>query len=214
MTKNVTILDYGIGNLLSVSRAIQESGAKANISNDRRKIAEADYLVLPGVGNFSVAIEELRKSGFEESILNHNLKERPLLGICLGMQLFFDSSEEEGFHEGLGIISGAVKPIPTRNNNGASHKIPHIGWAPLSLSLKEGNTSKSILSDKHNGQFFYFIHSYQGHVKKAEECKAITKYNDLSITAVIQKKNAIGCQFHPEKSGENGIKFLKTFLNY
>ena len=80
--------------------------------------------------------------------------------------------------------------------------------------MKEGNTSKSILSDQHNGQFFYFIHSYQGHVKKAEECKAITKYNDLSITAVIQKKNAIGCQFHPEKSGENGIKFLKTFLNY
>ena len=214
MIKNVTILDYGIGNLLSVSRAIQESGAKANISNDRRKIAESDYLVLPGVGNFSVAIEELRKSGFEESILNHNLRERPLLGICLGMQLLFDSSEEEGFHEGLGIISGSVKPIPTKNNNGASHKIPHIGWAPLSLSLTEGNTSKSILSDQHNGQFFYFIHSYQGHVKKAEECKAITKYNDLSITAVIQKKNAIGCQFHPEKSGENGIKFLKTFLNY
>ncbi|MAJ29745.1 MAG: imidazole glycerol phosphate synthase subunit HisH [Gammaproteobacteria bacterium] len=214
MKKDVTILDYGIGNLLSVSRAIHESGGIANITDDREKIATADYLILPGVGNFSLAIKELRDRGFEESILNHQSKERPLLGICLGMQLFFDSSEEEGLHKGLGIISGSVKSIPTKNQSGFSHKIPHIGWSPLELNLKEDNESKSILNDQHDGQFFYFIHSYQGHVDKAEECIAITKYNDLNITAVIQKNYAIGCQFHPEKSGENGIKFLKSFLSY
>lgn len=215
MKKNVTILDYGIGNLLSVSRAIKEAGADTHVTDNRKEIAEADYLILPGVGNFSVAIEELRNRGLSDSILTHQSKERPLLGICLGMQLFFDTSEEEGLHQGLSIISGSVKAIPKKNNNGVKHKIPHIGWAPLSLSkISDSAPNKPILNETYNGKYFYFIHSYQGHVNKPEECIAVTKYNGLGITAIIQKNLSIGCQFHPEKSGENGIKFLRNFLDY
>jgi len=211
--KKVTVMDYGLGNLLSVSRAIEECGATASITDNRKDIANSNYLVLPGVGNFSVAVQELRNRGFEDAILEYCLKQRPLLGICLGMQLLFDTSEEQGLHNGLGIISGSVKAIPKINQKGLSNKIPHIGWAPLSVNLESKIIAKAFLDKNYNGNFFYFIHSFQGHTDKPEECIATTKYNDIDITAVIQKGNTVGSQFHPEKSGKHGIKFLKEFLN-
>ena len=211
--KNVTILDYGIGNLLSVSRAIENCGAQPNITDKQDEIISSDYLILPGVGNFSIAVEELRERGLEEMILKYLEKERPLLGICLGMQLLFDSSREQGFHQGLGIISGSVKPIPNQNSEGVSHKIPHIGWASLKINRKVSMQSNFLAGADLSEKYFYFIHSFQGHPDNSEECVATTKYNEVDITAVVQKDYVIGSQFHPEKSGENGIKFLKTFLS-
>ena len=211
--KEVTIMDYGIGNLLSVSRAIEECGAKAIITDSSQDISNADFLILPGVGNFSVAIKELRKNGFEEAILNYCLKERPLLGICLGMQMLFDSSEEQGFHKGLSIIAGSVKPIPNVNQKGLRNKIPHIGWAPIKVNFKSNFVNEQLLNKNQEGKFFYFIHSFQGYTDNPEECIATTNYNDIEITAVIRKGLIVGCQFHPEKSGINGIDFLNNFLN-
>jgi imidazole glycerol-phosphate synthase subunit HisH len=210
--KKVTIIDYGLGNLLSVSRAIEKCGAKPFITDNCKDVVQSDYLILPGVGNFSIAIEELRKRGLEDAILDYSLKERPLLGICLGMQMLLDTSEEQGFHSGLGIISGSVKAIPKNNEKGIRNKIPHIGWAPLSIDARTKIGDKLELEKNFSGKFFYFIHSFQGHTDNPEECIAITKYNNLNITAIIQKKYAIGCQFHPEKSGKNGIDFLKNFM--
>ena len=211
--KNVTILDYGLGNLLSVSRAIENCGAQPHITDKQDEIISSDYLILPGVGNFSIAAEELRKRGLEEMILKFLDKERPLLGICLGMQLLFDSSEEQGLHKGLGIISGSVKPIPNQNREGVSHKIPHIGWAPLTINRQESIHSNFLAGADLSEKYFYFIHSFQGHANNYAECLATTKYNEVEITAVAQKDYVIGAQFHPEKSGENGIRFLKTFLS-
>ncbi len=211
--KNVTILDYGIGNLLSVSRAIENCGAKPKITDEKDEIISSDYLILPGVGNFSIAAKELRNRGLGEIVLEFLKKERPLLGICLGMQLLFDSSEEQGLHEGLGIISGSVRPIPDQNSAGVSHKIPHIGWAPLSINRQVSMHSNFLTGASLSEKYFYFIHSFQGYPTNLEECVATTKYNEVEVTAVVQKDYVIGAQFHPEKSGENGIKFLKSFLS-
>ena len=213
MTRNkkVTILDYGLGNLMSVSRAIEKTGGKPIIIDDPNEIVKADYLVLPGVGNFSVAIQELVNRNFQEPLEAYSELNRPMLGICLGMQLLFDSSDEQGFHEGLGFISGSVKAIPTENSFGKKNKIPHIGWG--NINIEDKNENNNIFKKDDNGKYYYFVHSYQGIPENKSNLLATTRYNDIKITAAVKKDLIIGCQFHPEKSGQNGIELINKFLS-
>lgn len=207
----VTIIDYGTGNLLSVARAFEHCGASVLLTNDPMKITNADYLVLPGVGAFADGMLGLTERGLVEPIKTFAAKDRPFLGICLGMQLMLDESEEFGANEGLGLIPGKVVAIPAVGSDGAPHKIPHIGWneicAPANMSW-EG----SILGDTPDKSAFYFVHSYTAVPAKHGNRLADCYYNGQLIAAAIRLRNMYGCQFHPEKSGTAGLSILNDFL--
>lgn len=207
----VTIIDYGIGNLLSVARAFEHCGASVLMTNDPMKITNADYLVLPGVGAFADGMLGLTELGLVEPIKTFAARDRPFLGICLGMQLMLDESEEFGANEGLGLIPGKVVAIPAVGSNGAPHKIPHIGWneicAPAGISWEE-----SILKNTPENSSFYFVHSFTAVPALPEHRLADCYYNGQVIAAAIRKDNLYGCQFHPEKSGEIGHTIINTFL--
>lgn len=198
----VAIIDYGVGNLFSLYSSLRAVGAEAEVTSDREKIKSADRLILPGVGAFGDAAEKLKTSGIDVLIKEQAAEGKPLLGICLGMQLLFDRSFEFGEHEGLGLIHGDV--IPMAGNTPSGLKIPHIGWN--SLRLKGRN---ALFSGINNGDFVYFVHSYY-----ADRCDnsviATTDYG-IPITAAAASGNVYGCQFHPEKSGKTGLAILSAF---
>lgn len=207
----VTVIDYGIGNLLSVARAFEYCGAEVELTDDARKIANADYLVLPGVGAFANGMAGLAEGGLVEPINFFAVKERPFLGICLGMQMMLGESEEFGANKGLGLIPGKVVAIPKVGSDGSPHKIPHIGWneisPPASISWE-----KSILYGTQENTSFYFVHSFTAEPSKHEHRLADCYYNGQLISAAIRKDNLFGCQFHPEKSGEAGLNIIHGFL--
>lgn len=198
----IAIIDYGVGNLFSLTSSFKKIGAEVVVTNDIEIIKIADKLVLPGVGAFGDAAEKLKKSGLDKVIIEEANKGKQLLGICLGMQLLFDKSLEYGEHKGLGLISGEV--IPMENNIPKSLKIPHIGWN----ALKFHNPSP-LFKYINEGDYVYFVHSFY-----AENCDssliASSEYG-RQITAAVQKDNIFGCQFHPEKSGNVGLNILKAF---
>lgn len=198
----IAIIDYGVGNLFSLTSSFKKIGAEVVVTNDIEIIKIADKLVLPGVGAFGDAAEKLKKSGLDKVIIEEANKGKQLLGICLGMQLLFDKSLEYGEHKGLGLISGEV--IPMENNIPKSLKIPHIGWN----ALKFHNPSP-LFKYINEGDCVYFVHSFY-----AENCDssliASSEYG-RQITAAVQKDNIFGCQFHPEKSGNVGLNILKAF---
>ncbi len=200
----IAIIDYGVGNLFSLVSSLKAIGADAVVTGDREEIEKADKIILPGVGAFGDAIEKLRRTGLDRVIISEVGKGKELLGICLGMQLLFEKSYEYGEHEGLGLIKGNVRPmagiLPV---NG--YKIPHIGWNMLTLC---GQKSKIFRYIK-DGDFVYFVHSYYG-ADCADSVIATTSYG-AELTAAVCKNNVYGCQFHPEKSGEIGLKILKAF---
>ena len=212
--KKVMVLDYSLGNLLSVNRALEMCDADVSICSKAHKIKSADYLVLPGVGNFGVSMTELENRGFIDALMQYSELERPLLGICLGMQMLFDSSEEQGFHKGLGIIPGEVKKIPKHNQNSIEHKIPHIGWINLDNITIQMDNNISLLQNSDLGKYYYFVHSYQAHPMDSNHTQATISYNQLTITAMVQKDCIIGCQFHPEKSGKNGLELIERFISF
>lgn len=207
----VTIIDYGIGNLLSVARAFEHCGANIVLTDDPAKIKGADYLVLPGVGAFADGMSGLTERGLVEPITAFAAKERPFLGICLGMQLMLDESEEFGANEGLGLIPGKVVAIPAVGSDGAPHKIPHIGWneisAPSGIFWKE-----TILNNTAENSSFYFVHSFTAVPALHEHRLADCYYNGQLIAAAIRKDNLYGCQFHPEKSGDSGHAIINNFM--
>lgn len=207
----VTIIDYGIGNLLSVARAIEQCNASFVMTDEAKKIVDADYLVLPGVGAFADGMAGLKERGLVEPIREFVAKERPFLGICLGMQMMLDESEEFGANEGLGLIPGKVVSIPTVTTDKVSHKIPHIGWneicPPDGISW-EG----TILADTAQQTSFYFVHSYTAMPANHDNRLADCFYNGQLIAAAIRNKNMYGCQFHPEKSGVFGLKIMNQFI--
>ncbi len=198
----IAIIDYGVGNLFSLTSSFKKIGAEVVVTNDIEIIKKADKLVLPGVGAFGDAAEKLKKSGLDKVIIEEANKGKQLLGICLGMQLLFDKSLEYGEHKGLRLISGEV--IPMENNIPKSLKIPHIGWN----ALKFHNPSP-LFKYINEGDCVYFVHSFY-----AENCDssliASSEYG-RQITAAVQKDNIFGCQFHPEKSGNVGLNILKAF---
>ena len=199
----VAIIDYGVGNLFSLRSSLKEIGAEAVVTSDEKVIAEADRIILPGVGAFEDAARKLRESGMADVVKREAAAGKPMMGICLGMQLMFDVGYEYGVHEGLGLIRGSVRPIADVIPEG--YKIPHIGWNLLKFR-KESPLFKYIRED----DYVYFVHSYY-----AAECDesviAVTEYG-AELTAAVANGNVYGCQFHPEKSGEVGMKILKAFM--
>lgn len=198
----IAIIDYGVGNLFSLSSSFKAIGADTVVTGDAEIIRKADKLILPGVGAFCDAIAKLKETGLDKVIKEEVKKGKKLLGICLGMQMLFEKSFEYGEYEGLGLLNGEV--VPMKDSIPDTLKIPHIGWNKLNI-VKENPLFKYIK----NGDFVYFVHSYY-----AENCQgsliADTEYGK-ALTAAVAKDNVFGCQFHPEKSGEVGLKILKAF---
>lgn len=209
---NVVIVDYGLGNLKSIHRGLDKVGAKVTLSSDLEVIAKADRLVLPGVGAFEAGMAGLQKSDLVDVIQSFVKTGNTLLGICLGMQMLLEQSEEHGKHEGLGLIPGVVKKIPESTEGKFARKIPHIGWTKLHPSENK-DWRGSCLEDVEVGEYFYFVHSFMAVPAIKEHILAQCEDEGLLVTAAVKKDNVIGLQFHPEKSGEAGLKILKSFVN-
>ncbi|MDD3295275.1 MAG: imidazole glycerol phosphate synthase subunit HisH [Geobacteraceae bacterium] len=210
----VTIVDYGKGNLLSVRRAFEYFNAEVDITDSFARIDTAERLVLQGVGAFADEMAGLHKRGFTERIRNYAKSGRPLLGICLGMQMLMEESHEFGRHEGLGLIPGEVKTIPKTGVDGKPHKIPHIGWNSLALPPTLPGWEGTILQGITPGSACYFIHSYSVVSEKDQHRLANTFYNGQRISAAVYRDTIFGTQFHPEKSGEVGLRIIRCFLRY
>ena len=209
-TPEITVIDYGVGNLLSVSRGLEHCGAKVNLSSDYDYILKSQKVILPGVGAFPNGMRALNQLGLDLAIKEVVKIGVPLLGICLGMQLLLDESEEFGLTKGLGVIPGKVVPIPNKSVNGEIQKIPHIGWNSLiNLGTDWQNT---ILQETCENDAVYFVHSFMASPEKSEDRLADALFGGHKISAVIAKGNTTGCQFHPEKSGEVGLKILRNFV--
>ncbi|MBQ1848622.1 MAG: imidazole glycerol phosphate synthase subunit HisH [Clostridia bacterium] len=198
----IAIIDYGVGNLFSLQSSFAAIGEEASVTGDKKVIEKADRLILPGVGAFGDAAAKLRDTGLDTVVKEQAASGKPLLGICLGMQLLFDKSFEFGEYEGLGLIKGSVKPIKDVIDPGL--KIPHIGWNSL-IFKKES----PLFKYNENGDFVYFVHSYYA-ADCGENVIATTEYG-AELTAAVADKNVFGAQFHPEKSGKTGLKMLKAF---
>ncbi|MBQ7644723.1 MAG: imidazole glycerol phosphate synthase subunit HisH [Spirochaetales bacterium] len=197
------IIDYGVGNLFSLQSSFAAIGEKAVVTKSEAELRKADRLVLPGVGAFKDARLALKESGLEETVLDLVRSGKPLLGICLGMQLLFDRDYEDGVHEGLGLIRGEVRPISESIESGL--KIPQIGWNALIFRNRS-----ALFRYIREGDYVYFVHSY--HATGCGPCTtAVTEYGGL-LTASVEKDNVFGCQFHPEKSGDVGLNILRAFV--
>ena len=198
----IAIIDYGVGNLFSLTSSFAAIGAEVKVTNKKEDIESADRIILPGVGAFEDAAKKLRESGLVDVIKAQAAKGKPLMGICLGMQLLFDKSFEYGEHEGLGFIKGNVRPIT--DVIPSDYKVPHIGWNALQFK-KESPLFKYI----NNGNYVYFVHSFYA-ADCDEAVTAVSEYG-AELTACVEDKNIFGCQFHPEKSGEVGLNILRAF---
>jgi len=209
--KNVVIADYGIGNIRSIQRSLEQSGASVMLSSDPVIISTASRLVLPGVGAFDDGMKGLKSAGLVDAIYDFVKKGNPLLGICLGMQMLLKQSEEHGMHTGLGLIPGNVKKIPEVDHGEFSRKIPHIGWTQIQNSGSQ-NWKGSCLEDIKTGEYFYFVHSFMAIPEKKEHLLAQCEDENLLVAAAIKRDNITGLQFHPEKSGSAGLKILYKFI--
>lgn len=208
VNKTVSIIDYGVGNLLSVRRALEACGATVKIVSSPEDIMKSDRIVLPGVGSFGACIGELRKREFESSILEFIKSGNPLLGICVGMQILQESGEEFGLHKGLGVISGKVIKIKSVDEHG-SRKVPFVGWAKL---IKNNEDSCNLFEGIDNDSYFYFVHSFKAETQMLKHTLFYYEHEGTKITALVNKENVFGCQFHPEKSGKAGLSLLKNYL--
>ena len=209
----VTVIDYGLSNLRSVQNAFAHCGAETLLTSDPADVRTAEALVLPGVGAFRDGMAGLEKLGLVEPIRQRVAEGAPLLGICLGMQMLFDESEEFGLYPGLGFIPGRVVKIPAQDVQGNPQRVPHIRWDPLYPAGGRTDFAGTVLSGVTPGQECYFIHSYEA--KPAEEADRLadTRYGGRDVCAVAARGNVVGCQFHPEKSGPVGLSILSQFLN-
>lgn len=208
----VAVIDFGMGNLLSVQRGLEHVGAEVCITSDPERILAAGRVVLPGVGAFPGAMEELGRRQLVEVIRSVARKNTPLLGICLGMQVLFESSLEFEETTGLGLIAGRVVPLPRTGNDGSSHKIPHVGWSALQ-PVGNGTWAGGVLSEIDPGEAAYFVHSFMAQPQVPESRIADCYYNGIPVAAVVGSGQVIGCQFHPEKSGDVGLRILRRFLS-
>lgn len=220
MPKRIVIVDYGCGNLFSLANAVKRVSplsASITVADQPDEVAKADYLILPGVGAFAACRRGLASiQGLEEAVLDHaQMKAKPFLGICVGMQLLADVGEEDGEHQGLGLIAGRVKRLPSE----AKLPIPHIGWQRLSLTQAEdGNDTLALsrggeLVKSLAGAWVYFVHSYVFHPWRQPEALASFDFGGPT-TAMVGRDNLIATQFHPEKSQAVGLNFLANFLNW
>ena len=209
----VAVIDYGLGNLLSVCRGLEHCGAKVTVTADPEIILSAPRVVLPGVGAFAHGMAELRNLELDSVIREVATKGSLLLGICLGMQMLLNESAEFGKTEGLKIIPGSVVPIPLASTDGQPQKIPHIGWNNLILAPSYENWNGSLLEGVKLKEAVYFTHSYMAIPSNPDHRIANCLYGGIPVSAVIGRDNIYGCQFHPEKSGEAGLTILRKFLS-
>ncbi len=199
----LAVIDYGVGNLFSLQCSLKKIGAEAVVTDDENIIRTADRIILPGVGAFGDAVRKLRESGLFDVVIEEAQKGKPLMGICLGMQMLFDKSYEYGEYEGLGLIEGEI--VPLKGEIPQDLDIPHMGWN----ALKFCNGKSEIFKYINEGDCVYFVHSFFG-VGCDSSLIATSEYG-IPVTAAVGKGNIFGCQFHPEKSGDVGLKILKAF---
>ena len=197
----IGIIDYGMGNLYSLSKALERLGYSYEFVSVPERLQEYTGLILPGVGAFGDAIANIRELGLDQGIQDYVASGRPILGICLGMQLLFDKSEEHGEHQGLSLLGGEV----VRFQGG--YKVPHMGWNQLKIST---NSNLPLLEGVADGDYVYFVHSYHVRVKDRADLLATTDYYQ-DVTAIVGQGNVYGMQFHPEKSGDTGMRLLRNF---
>ncbi len=209
--KNVAIVDLDVGNLFSVKQAFLSLGTNAFFTRSHDEIMKADFVVLPGVGAFARSMENMKKWELDKSLLEYSASKKPLMGVCLGLQLLFESSEEFGDSEGLGLLKGKVKKLPSLNSMGEKILIPQIAWnnaIPVSIDSWKQSPMKSATAET----YFYFVHSF--FVDPSENIiLSTTNYSNFSYCSSIMKNNIFAVQFHPEKSGESGIEIYKNWIN-
>ncbi len=198
----IAIVDYGVGNLFSLKSSFSAIGVNAVVTGDKTVIENAERIILPGVGAFGDAVAKLRSTGLDKVVIEQAKKGKPLLGICLGMQMLFEKSFEYGEHDGLGLVKGEIRPI--KEVIPSELKIPHIGWNALKLTGERDGLFKYLK----DGDFVYFVHSFYG--ANCDSVVATAEYG-VPITAAVAKKNVYRCQFHPEKSGSVGLNILMAF---
>ena len=198
----VAIIDYGAGNLSSVKKALDYLGAESIITDDKNEITSASHIILPGVGSFGDAMKSMRDRDLVDTVKEVAVSGKPFLGICLGLQLLFEGSEESQGVEGLGLLKGKITQIP--KNNGL--KVPHIGWNSVTVRKGDG-----IFKNIEQNSFFYFVHSFYLTESQGDIAAATTQYG-VEIECAVEQGNLFATQFHPEKSGKAGLKLLKSFL--
>ena len=199
----IAIVDYGVGNLFSLRCSLESIGADCVVTADKQKITDTDKIILPGVGAFAKAAQALRDTGLDDLLRREAQKGKPLLGICLGMQLLFDTSCEYGNHQGLGLIPGAVEGLAD-TLAGEDLKIPHMGWNDLTFAQEH-----PLLRHNKEGDFVYFVHSFYAPV--SAYTVAWAQYGSARVTGIAARDNVAGTQFHPEKSGDVGLRMLRAF---
>ena len=200
----IVIIDYGMGNLKSVKNALDFLGLKNKISSNEEEISSADALILPGVGAFPDAMDTIEKLSLDRIIKKEVIKNKPLLGICLGMQLLFENGFEGAERKGLGLLKGNI--VKMKNDKEKNVKIPHIGWNSLAYNKKD-----ELFNSIDEGKFVYYVHSYFAQNYNDDDLVAYSEYGDNKIPGVVRCKNVMGAQFHPEKSGTVGLTILKNF---
>ena len=199
----VGIIDYNMGNLASVHNACKEIGIEATIVSDPSKVKEYDKVILPGVGAFADAMQSLEKTGMKQAVLDFAESKRPMIGICLGMQLLFESSQEFGDTKGLGLIPGKVIAFDKSKMDMSDHKVPHMGWNKVF-------TKDNQLFEGLDNPYLYFVHSF--HIQTEEKYIIGTTHYGYDFTSAVQSDNIYGFEPHPEKSHDNGLKILKNFM--
>jgi glutamine amidotransferase len=212
--KSITLVDYGMANLLNVARAFEHCGAAVRVVETPGEIVDAGRLVVPGVGAFSDCLDELRRRGFDDALRRYVDTGQPMLGICVGMQALFQVSEEFGEHLGLGLLPGRVCAVPRQTIDGARQRVPHIGWSHL-VEPETGRGWAGTLLEPFSGQrpAVYFVHSFAAQPADSADRLADCLYGGHRVCAAIQRGNLIATQFHPERSGEIGLKVLRHFLD-
>ena len=201
----IAVIDYGVGNLFSLSSALRYLGLESRITRDAEEIEKADRVILPGVGAFGDAMQKLQSTGLVP-VLRAEAQKKPLLGICLGMQLLFDKSYEYGAHAGLGLIPGEVCPLADDLAD-PKLKVPHIGWN--ALDIVPGREADPLFKYVKNGEYVYYVHSF--YAKNCAASTLATSEYSIPVTGAVRSGNVYGTQFHPEKSGDTGLRLLKAF---
>jgi imidazole glycerol-phosphate synthase subunit HisH len=205
----IAIIDYEVGNIRSIYSALGKVGAEPKLTRDRQEILAADGVVLPGVGAYSHGMEKLKEHSLDCILKKFSAMGKPVLGICLGMQLLFSESNEFGYTEGLGLVPGSVKELQLLNPE--VQNLPHISWSELELP-SEGAWDGTILEGIAPQEDMYFIHSFMAAPDNNDHVLSLTTYSDCQFCSLVRNENVYGCQFHPEKSAEEGLKIIANFI--